>query len=86
MVRIVPTTLGGILIGPFAGYFLTYWLYSIGPDDSCMWELGAMGLSLFVGAPVGLVTFGLTGFWFGCLLDKKAKRRLLDEGDSELGA
>jgi hypothetical protein len=85
--RTVLATLGGVLTGPFAGFFVAWWLYSlVGPHNSCMWWFEAFAWSLFGGAPVGLVTFAVIGFWVGDRLDRKAKLRLSDEGNSQLGA
>ena len=78
MMRTILTSLGCVLIGPFTGYFVTYWLYSISTHNDCMWRLAALGLSLTVGAPLGAVTFAVIGFWLGYRLDKKVKQRQLD--------
>ena len=75
------TTLAGLLIGPFIGFFVTHFLFYIRslshPD--CMWRLGALGMGVTVGAPIGLITFGVIGFWVGRLLDKQTKQRLLHQ-------
>ena len=68
-------TLAGILIGPFVGYFVTYWLSYVQNHNNCMWRFGAHFGGLLMGAPIGLVTFGVIGFWVGYLLDRKAKSR-----------
>ena len=82
MMRTILTSLGCILIGPFTGYFVTYWLYSIGSHNDCMWRFAAFGLSLTVGAPLGAVTFAVIGFWVGYRLDTKAKLRLSHQEES----
>lgn len=73
MMRTVITAVGGILIGPFAGYYGMYGVISILPHHDCMWRLGAFAMSLFVGAPLGAVTFAVIGFCVGYRLDKKAR-------------
>jgi uncharacterized C2H2 Zn-finger protein len=50
-----------------------------------MWKFEALAWSLFLGVPVGLLTFGVIGFWVGNRLDKRAKSRLSDEGSSQDG-
>ena len=82
MMRTILTSLGCILIGPFTGYFVTYWLYSIGSHNDCMWRLAAFGLLLTVGAPLGSITFAVIGFWLGYRLDKKAKQQLAHQEES----
>jgi MFS family permease len=78
--RTVLSTVVGVLVGPFIGYFVAWWLYSIiGSHTSEMWWFGAFALALFIGAPLGLVTFGVIGFLVGRLLDNRAKGQLLDE-------
>ena len=75
-------TIAGLLIGPVAGFCVMYCLCYVIYRDNCMWELMAMGLSLFFGAPIGLATFGVIGFRLGHLLDEKAQRQILREEDS----
>lgn len=82
--RTALTTLCGILVGPFAGYFVTFWMYSIRSHNDCMWRFGAWAMSLTVGAPIGLVTCGVIGFCVGCLLDKRAKRRGINQEIAQL--
>jgi hypothetical protein len=79
MTRTVLTIIAGLLTGPIVGFCVTYCLCYVIYRDNCMWELIAMGLSLFFGAPVGLVTFGVIGFRVGRRLDEKTQRRLLPE-------
>ena len=84
--KIVLTAVGGMLIGPFAGYHGMYWLSSLGSHHDCWWRTGAFVGSIFFGVPIGVVTFGLIGFWVGYLLDKRAKRRRSNEGGPPFGA
>ena len=87
MMKTVLTIVGGILIGPVAGYYVTYWLSYMQHHNDCMWRFGAHFGGLLFGAPVGAVTFAGLGFWLGYRLDKKAKQRQLDDGGtSELEA
>ena len=76
-------TLAGVLVGPFIGFFVTWLIYSVvGSRSSCMWQFEALAWSMFLGAPVGLLAFGVIGFRVGKRLDEKAKCRLPDEGSS----
>jgi hypothetical protein len=69
MMRII-TTLGGMLFGPVAGFFGTFWVCSLfRPKGDCMWKLDALGYSFVIGVPVGLLTCGGIGFWIGYLAD-----------------
>jgi MFS family permease len=84
--RTVLSTVIGVLVGPFVGYLVAWWLYSmIGPHTSEMWWFGAFALALFIGAPLGLVTFGVIGFLVGRLLDNRATGQLLDEQTGHIG-
>ena len=65
-----------------AGFCVTYCLCYVIYRDNCMWELIAMGPSLFFGAPIGLATFGVIGFRLGRRLDEKSQRQILREEDS----
>ena len=76
-------TLADILIGPLVGYFLTYWLTYLNHHNDCMWRFGAHFGGLLIGAPIGLLTFGVIGFWVGYRLDKGAKARPSEEGTSQ---
>jgi MFS family permease len=84
--KIVLTAVGGILIGPFAGFFGTYWLCSLNAHHDCMWRFGAFFASVLIGGPVGMLALGLTGFCVGYWLDKRAKRRRSEEEGSPFGA
>jgi MFS family permease len=83
--RTALTTLGGVLVGPFAGYFATYWLSYMHRHNDCMWRFGAHFGGLFIGAPVGLVTFGVIGFCVGYLLDKRTNWRRISEESPHRG-
>ena len=76
MMRAIFSCLGVILIGPVTGFFGTYFLYSLGTQNDCMWKLAALGLSLTIGASLGAVTFGVIGFCVGYRLDKQGKQQL----------
>ena len=82
MTRAVLTTIAGLLIGPVVGFCVTYWLCSVLYRDNCMWRLIAVSMSLFLGAPIGLATFGVVGFLLGRRLDEKAQGQVLREEDS----
>ncbi len=85
-------TIVGLVIGPFAGFFGKYSLFYIRSlfRADCMWRLEAAGVSLFIGAPLGLVTFGLIGRWAGKLLDEwdllESQREAAKEEAEEEGA
>ena len=86
MMKTLLTALCGILIGPVAGYYVTYWLSYLNHHGDCMWRFGAHFGALLIGAPIGAVTFALLGFWLGHRLDKKPKQRQLEsDGTSEIG-
>ena len=69
MMRII-LTLGGMLFGPVAGFFGTFWVCSLfRPKGDCMWKLDALGYSFVIGVPVGLLICGGIGFWIGYLAD-----------------
>ena len=85
MMRAILTTLG-VLIGTVAELFGMWHVYCHGRTPIMDAGLEAFFLSLFIGAPIGAVTFGVIGFWLGYRLDKKAKQRQLDEENSELEA
>lgn len=78
MMKTVLTILGGILIGPVAGYYVMYWLSYLNHHGDCMWRFGAHFGGLLMGAPIGAITFGGFGFWLGYRLDKKLKQRQLE--------
>jgi Na+/H+ antiporter NhaA len=75
----------GALIGPFVGFIVAILVCAVIPHPVPMGEttcgavrgVAAIGTaivtSLFVGAPLGLVTFCLIGLWLGSLLDRRAK-------------
>ena len=80
MMKTVLACLGGILIGPFAGFYMAYGLSYLTHHGDCMWRFGAFFGSLFTGAPLGAVTFAGLGFWLGYRIDKKkAKQRQSDD-------
>jgi lysylphosphatidylglycerol synthetase-like protein (DUF2156 family) len=68
----------GALIGSVAGCVGMFFLYGALPHHGCgVTRMGeAAALSLFVGAPLGLVTFSLIGLWLGSLLEHKAKAKV----------
>jgi hypothetical protein len=80
--KVLLAAVGGILIGPFAGFLGMFWLCSVVPHHDCMWRFGALFGSIIYGGAAGMVTFGLIGFGVGFLLDKRAKRKWSDEGGS----
>ena len=89
MMKIVLTILGGILIGPLAGYYGIFWLYEVQTHHHVLARLEELQqalASLFLGVPLGAVTFAVIGFLVGYMLDKRAKRRRSDKVSSQLGA
>lgn len=79
-------TILGALIGPVAGFFGMFFLQSSLPHHGC----GVTGIaeailsSLFIGAPLGLITFALIGHWLGSLLEPKPKGDNVAASDEEL--
>ena len=82
MMRAILTVLG-VLIGPVAGFFGMYLSELAVPDGECGVVAGPLAFvrSVFIGVPVGAVTFGVIGLWLGSRLDKKAKHQHLDGKD-----
>ena len=77
MIKIGLTILGA-LIGSVAGCGGVFFLYDALPHHGCgVTRMGeAAAFSLFVGAPLGLVTFSLIGLWLGSLLEHRAKENV----------
>ena len=74
----------GALIGPFAGFFGTWYVYTYGRAVGMDAGLEAFFFSLFAGAPLGLITFCLIGLWLGRLLEPVAKDNVADSDEEEL--
>jgi hypothetical protein len=77
----------GALIGPFVGFIVAFLVYGAlpygGPGCGVTGICRGAGSALFVGAPLGLVTFCLIGLWLGSLLDHRAKANV-GASDEEL--
>ena len=75
------TAFAGILAGPVVGFCATYSLFYIRSlfHADCMWRLEACGVSLLLGAPIGLITFGTIGFWMSRRLDESLKQQISQE-------
>ena len=78
MMKILLTIAGGVLVGPVVGYGVAFPIYCSN-SAGCISELAAMGMSIFVGAPIGAFTFAIIGFWVGCRLDSKAEEQKSDD-------
>jgi hypothetical protein len=74
----------GALIGPFAGFFAMFYVYGALPHRGCgVTRMGeAIVQSLFIGAPLGLITFCLIGLWLGRLLVPRAKDNVATRDES----
>ena len=75
-------TVLGVLIGPVAGFFGSYPIFHAIYYNGCMTELDVLAKMLTVGAPLGAITFAGFGFWLGYRLDRKARPRRPDQGDT----
>ena len=84
MMKILLTIAGGVLVGPVVGYGVVFPIYCSN-SAGCMSELAAMGMSIFVGAPIGAVTFAIIGFWVGYRIDKNSRPSAISSEENANG-
>lgn len=69
-------TILGALMGLPVGFFGMFYAYCHGRTLGMEAGLQACYFSLFIGAPLGLITFSLIGRWLGSLLEHGGKENV----------